>query len=327
MPTSSRYSLFESIVPFTSEFLDVGDSHCIYLEQSGNPEGVPVLFLHGGPGAGTSGIHRRFFNPDFYRIIIFDQRGAGRSTPHAETHNNTTQHLLDDIEIIRTHLGVERWLVFGGSWGSTLALLYGQRMPERCLGLILRGIFLGSDAEVDWFLQGIAAKVPKGWAWLADHAPESARDHLQDAFYPLLMNDDPAIHMPIARAWAKFETACSAYPPGNPSTISISDQTALSLARLEAHYFHHHLFLRKDELLDGVKRLKGMPVTIVQGREDIICPPETARTLAQALNTARYYEIPDAGHSALDPAITSALIEATEDFRNQWAASFNPKPV
>jgi proline iminopeptidase len=312
-----RTELYPALEPYDSGMLAVDSRHTLYWEQSGNPRGVPVLFLHGGPGAGASPTHRRFFDPLFYRIVIFDQRGAGRSTPLGETIDNTTSHLVADIEAVRERLGVSRWLVFGGSWGSTLALAYGVTHPERCLGFVLRGIFLCREPEVDWFLYGIRTVFPEVWREFQQFLPQAERGDLLAAYYRRLTDADPAVHMPAARAWSRYEGACSTLLPNIESANFSDDRVALGLARMEAHYFVHRIFMPEGEILARIGKLKRHPTTIVQGRYDMVCPIMTADLLARAWPEARYVVVPDAGHSALEPGIRSALIGACERFKDE----------
>jgi proline iminopeptidase len=232
----TRQDLFPPIEPYATGLLRVEAPHVLYWEQSGNPHGTPVAFLHGGPGAGATPTHRRFFDPQHYRIIIFDQRGAGRSTPLGSLADNTTAHLVVDMEALRRHLGIERWVLFGGSWGSTLALAYAEAHPERCLGLVLRGVFLCRRAEVDWFLYGIRTVFPEAWRAFSGFLPESERTDLLEAYHRRLTNPDPAVHMPAARAWSTYEGACSTLLP-SPDTVAAfgEDRMALGRARIEAH--------------------------------------------------------------------------------------------
>jgi proline iminopeptidase len=296
--------------------LAVDGRHTLYWEQSGNPDGVPVVFLHGGPGAGSAPVHRRFFDPSFYRIIIFDQRGAGRSLPLGEVVDNTTAHLIDDLETLRRHLAVHQWLVFGGSWGSTLALAYGQKHPDRCLGFILRGIFLGRDQEVQWFLQGMKTVFPEAWRDFAGHLPPAERGDILDGFYRRLVDPDPARHLPAARAWSRYEAACSTlYPAAKGPLEAEAGGFALALSRIEAHYFVNDVFLPEGWPWTELGRIRHLPCTVVQGRYDIVCPPVTADELRQAWPEANYVIVPDAGHSALEPGIRAALVNATESFR------------
>ncbi|HEY9099354.1 MAG TPA: prolyl aminopeptidase [Thiobacillus sp.] len=309
------HTLFPALIPYASGMLETAGVHQIYWETSGNPDGIPVLFIHGGPGSGTSPSQRRFFDPSRYRIILFDQRGSGRSTPHGELTDNTTPHLIADMETLRSTLNVDSWLVFGGSWGSTLALAYAETHPERCSGLILRGIFLCRKSEIDWFLDGIRTFFPEAQRKLAEHIPASERHDLLTAYHRRLVDPDPAIHQPAAFQWSTFEASCSTLLP-NPDLVSAfgSEKTALSLSRIEAHYFVHDIFLPNNSLLDNLDRIRGIPATIVQGRYDAVCPIVSADELARAWPEARYVIVPDAGHSAFEPGMTHELIAATQAF-------------
>jgi proline iminopeptidase len=309
-----RTDLFPEIEPYASGRLPLGGSHVMYWEQAGNPRGTPVLFLHGGPGAGAAAAHRRFFDPRYYRIIIFDQRGCGRSLPHGELAGNTTPNLVADIEALRRHLNVRRWILFGGSWGSTLALAYGVRWPEHCAGFVLRGIFLGTQKEVSWFLYGMGTFFPEAWRNFSEALPDSERSDLLANYYSRLTHPDPAIHMPVAAAWSRYETVCSNLipRPEEPSAVFTADAAALALARIEAHYFVHDVFLEDGELLKKARRLRHIPSIIVQGRYDMVCPIVTADALAHSWPEAKYVIVPDAGHSAMEPGIRAALVRATE---------------
>jgi proline iminopeptidase len=311
-----RGDLFPEIGPLETGYLPLSGGHIMYWEQAGNPQGAPVLFLHGGPGAGAGSVHRRFFDPGFWRIVIFDQRGAGRSRPLGELADNTTHHLVDDIEALRWHLGIDRWLLFGGSWGSTLALAYAQSHPERVRGCVLRGVFLGRREEVQWFLYGLGAYFPDAYAAFVGHLPQAERDDVLAAYLRRLTNPDPGVHVPAARAWSVYEGTCSTLLP-SPETVATfaQDRTALGLARIEAHYFANDLFLPPGGLLVGMDRLAGIRAEIVQGRYDMICPPRTAFELAAAWPSARLTVVPDAGHSALEPGVRRALVAAVERFR------------
>jgi proline iminopeptidase len=313
-----RGDLFPEIGPFETGYLPLSAGHVMYWEQVGNPRGQPVLFLHGGPGAGAGAVHRRFFDPGFWRITIFDQRGAGRSRPLGSLVANTTPHLVEDIETLRRHLGIERWLLFGGSWGSTLALAYAQAHPDRVVGLVLRGVFLGRKQEVEWFLHGLSTIFPDAHAAFAGHLPENERADLLGSYLRRLVDPDPAIHMAAARAWSVYEGSCSTLLP-SPDTVAsfAQDRSALGLARIEAHYFAHGLFLGAGGLLAGMGRIGQLPAEIVQGRYDMICPARTAFELAASWPAARLTVIPDAGHSALEPGIRRALVAAVERFRGR----------
>ncbi|MDE2328001.1 MAG: prolyl aminopeptidase [Rhodospirillales bacterium] len=312
-----RGDLFPEVGPYQTGSLPVGDGHVIYWEQVGNPRGRPVLFLHGGPGAGAGAVHRRFFDPAFWRVVIFDQRGAGRSTPLGSLARNTTPALIEDIEALREHLGIRQFLLFGGSWGSTLALAYAQAHPERVMGMVLRGIFLGRPSEVEWFLEGIARFFPDAHAALVNFLPEAERGDLLGSYFRRLCDPDPAIHLPAAQAWSVYEGSCSTLLPSYETVSAFAqDRTSLGLARIEAYYFLNNLFLPPDGLLAGMGRLAGVPGEIVQGRYDMICPPNSAFDLADAWPAARLTVVPDAGHSALEPGIRAALLAGLERIRN-----------
>jgi proline iminopeptidase len=308
-------TLYPPITPYASGMLETTGIHRIYWEISGNPDGIPVLFVHGGPGSGTSPNQRRFFDPARYRIVLFDQRGSGRSTPHGELTDNTTPHLIADMEALRRELGIERWLVFGGSWGSTLTLAYAETHPDRCAGLVLRGIFLCRASEIDWFLYGIRAFFPEAQRQLAEFIPPEERHDLLDAYHRRLVNPDPAVHQPAAYQWATFEACCSTLLPSSELVAAFgSEQTALSLSRIEAHYFVNHIFLPDNCLLDNVGRIRSIPAVIVQGRYDAVCPIVSADELARAWPEARYVIVADAGHSAFEPGIARELVAACDRF-------------
>ncbi|HGG60811.1 MAG TPA: prolyl aminopeptidase [Gammaproteobacteria bacterium] len=312
------YSLSQ---PYRSLRLDVGDGHRLYLEESGAPAGLPVVFLHGGPGAGCSPFHRRFFNPEKYRVILFDQRGAGKSRPHASLQANTTAHLIADLEKIRGALDIERWVVFGGSWGSTLGLAYAQDFPERVLGLILRGVFLCRDEDIHWFYQNGASRLfPDFWRDFIEPIPENERGDLVRAYHRRLTGDDEVTRMRAAEAWALWEA--------RTATLKVDDQAgshfsnpylALSLARIECHYFINHGFLEPGQLLNNARRLKDIPGVIVHGRYDSICPVDQAWMLHQAWPEATLNIIPDAGHAITEPGIAAALIAATDHMAEKLA--------
>jgi proline iminopeptidase len=310
---TTRRDLFPPIEPYRTGALRLDARHTMYWEQSGNPRGTPVLFLHGGPGAGATPVHRRFFDPDYWRIIIFDQRGAGRSTPLGEIEHNSPDHLVADIERLRHDLGIERWLVFGGSWGSTLALDYAETHPRHCIGLVLRGIFLCRAAEIEWFLYGARRIFPEAWRAFSSFLPEWERDDLLGAYYRRLIDPDPAIHLPAARSWGRYEGACSTLLP-NPETVAAfgEERLALGLARIEAHFFRHHLFTGERDLIVRAARIRDLPGIIVQGRYDMVCPIASADELARAWPRAELVIVPDAGHSAMEPGIRAQLVLATE---------------
>jgi len=313
-------ALYPPITPYASGMLDTGSIHRIYWETSGNPEGIPMLFVHEGPGSSTSPNQRCFFDPARYRIILFDQRGSGRSTPHGELADNTTPLLIADMEAMRRELGIDHWLVFGGSWGSTLALAYAEAHPERCRGLVLRGIFLCRKSEIDWFLYGIRALFPEAQRQLAEFIPEDERGDLLSAYHRRLVDPDPAVHQPASYQWATFEASCSTLLP-NPDLVSAfgSEQTALSLSRIEAHYFVNDIFLPDNSLLAHLGRIRAIPAVIVQGRYDAVCPIVSADELARAWPEARYVIVPDAGHSAFEPGIARELVAACDRFARTGA--------
>jgi proline iminopeptidase len=321
----ARTELYPDLAPHASGWLPEKDGHEIYWEESGNPRGMPVVFLHGGPGAGASAAHRRFFDPGVFRIVIFDQRGAGRSRPLSSLINNSTPHLIADMERLRTQLDIESWALFGGSWGSTLALAYAQAHPRRCTALVLRGVFLCRDSEIDWFLYGLRAIFPEAWQQFAGFIPESERSNLLQAYRRRLDDPDPRIHLPAARRWSAYEGACSTLLP-SPSAASHfgEDRVALGLARIEAHYFANRGFLPPGGLLGGVDRIRHLPCTIVQGRYDMVCPIETADALHRTWPEAEYIVVPDAGHSAWEPGICAQLVAAMERLKPARARVSEP---
>jgi proline iminopeptidase len=312
-PSVLRGDFYPAIEPYQTSTLVLDDIHTMYFEQSGNPHGVPVLFLHGGPGAGASAGHRQFFDPAFYRIIVFDQRGAGRSTPLGETRNNTTPLLIADIEALRSRLEIPRWIVFGGSWGATLALAYAEYHPQAVMGLVLRGIFLCRQSEIEWFLYGLKHVFPEAWHAFAGHLPVHQRGDILRAYHALIHDPDPAIHGPAARAWSIYEGSCSSLLP-NPSIVANfgTARVAIGLARMESHYFMHDIFLPENFLLANVDRIRHIPTTIVQGRYDMVCPIVSADDLARAFPEAEYHIINDAGHSAFETGTRTKLIETME---------------
>ena len=315
--TSPLMDLFPAITPYSTGFLSVDSGHELYWEQSGNPDGVPILLLHGGPGAGATPMHRRFFDPDHYRIIIMDQRGAGRSTPLGGIENNTTAHLVSDIEALREHLNINRWHLFGGSWGSTLALSYAAQYAQNCISLILRGIFLCEQEEVDWFLYGMRTIFPEAWDQFAGLLEPEQQDDLLIHYHARLTGSDEKVAIEAAIRWALYEGACSSLLP-NYETITTDEQKqhALALARIEAHYFKNEIIGAENSLLAKVDSFRHVPATIIQGRYDVICPMMTANKLHQHWPEADFIVVPDAGHSALDPALRSRLINATENAKS-----------
>jgi len=308
--------LFPEIQPNRSGYLPVDGGHSLYWEECGNSNGLPVLFLHGGPGAGLSPSHRRFFDPAFYRIVLFDQRGAGKSTPLGEYRHNTTQLLIQDIESIRTMLNIDQWLVFGGSWGSTLALAYGEAHQSACLGFILRGIFLCTKSEVDWFINGMKFFFPEVYAEFAAAVPSDERHDLLQAYAMRLFSEDPALYLPAAQSWSRYEGSCLYLKP-QPSAVEEfeKEDVSLGLGRLEAHYMLHGGFMEEDQLINQLDKIRHLPAVIVQGRYDVICPPQTAYRLHQAWPESVLHVIPDAGHAALETGTAAALVAATEQFK------------
>lgn len=305
--------LYPAIKPYVNHSLKVDKLHTLHVEECGNPDGVPVVFLHGGPGAGCSPVHRQFFDPEHYRIVLFDQRGCGRSTPHAALEQNTTQHLVEDMELIRQQLGIEKWVVFGGSWGSTLALVYAQAFPQRVLGMILRGIFLCRDQDVQWFYQQGASHVfPEYWREFIRVIPRAERDDLLGAYYQRLTGEDEFTRMAAAKAWSSWEARCSTLVHNQELVDHFSaPYEALALARIEAHYFMNQSFLSENQILRDAEKLAGIPASIIHGRYDMVCPVTQAWELRQVWPQADLQVIPNAGHSAFEAGIVDALIKAT----------------
>ncbi len=316
-------ALYPDLEPNRTGMLPVSDLHTIYWEESGNPEGVPVVFVHGGPGAGTDPVHRCFFDPKRYRIVLFDQRGAGRSTPHAELRENTTWDLVADMERLREMLGISRWVVFGGSWGSTLALAYAETHPERTLGLILRGIFLLRDKEIRWFYQGgCDALFPDAWEdYLAPIPPEERGDMVR-AYHARLTSPDAEVRLAAARAWSIWEARTSKLLVSEDMISKYgADEFALAFARIECHYFLHRGFFRRDDqLLADVGRIRHVPAVIVQGRYDVVCPMMSAWDLHRAWPEADVRIVPDAGHSAFEDGIARELVKAADAFADRFGA-------
>lgn len=304
-------------------WLPVSDLHQIYVEESGNPLGIPVVLVHGGPGAGISPEHRRFFDPERYRIILFDQRGSGQSVPHAELADNSTQALLADMEQIRVHLGIERWLVFGGSWGSTLALCYAIEYSGRVLGLVLRGLFLGRQQDLDWLYQpegGAAELFPDYYQDFLAPLEGDASD-LLNRYYRLLTSPNELARLNAARAWAIWEGRISTLLPRHDAENHYGEaHSALALARLECHYFLNHCFFEENHIIRQVNKLRGLPAILVHGRYDVICKPAAATTLAASWPGLRLQIVPGAGHSAFEPGIMDALIKATDQMARELAA-------
>ncbi len=313
--------LFPAIDPFDQRMMDTGDGHRVYVEQCGNPGGIPVIVLHGGPGGGCSPAMRRYFDPADYRIVLFDQRGCGRSRPHASVEANTTWHLVADIERIREALGVARWVVFGGSWGATLALIYAQRHPERVAYLILRGVFLMTRAELDWFYGGGAGQFfPDQWERFVAPIPADERADLIEAYHRRLFSGDLPLETRLARTWAHWENALASIEHEGAGGESPADY-ARAFARLENHYFRHGGFLERDgQILQDIAQIAEIPATIVQGRYDMICPPVSAWRLAERWRRADLRLIPQAGHALSEPGISAELVRTTNAVARRAAA-------
>jgi proline iminopeptidase len=309
---------FPELLPYQTHFFKVSPLHTLYIEECGNPNGRPILFLHGGPGGGINSDHRRFFDPAHYRIILFDQRGSGKSTPAAELKENTTWDLVSDIEKIRNHLNVKDWIVFGGSWGSTLALAYAITHSETVKGLILRGIFLCRPSEIKWFYQEGASQIfPDAWETYYNYIPANERNDFVKAYYKRLTSDNEAIRLQAARIWSQWEAATSRLYV-DPKSIEEFDEPnlALKFARIECHYFINNSFFETDNfLIENIARIRSIPATIVQGRYDVVCPMKSAWELHKAWPESKLHIIADAGHAAGEPGIRSGLISATNEFR------------
>ena len=313
--------LYPEIKPNRQWRLAVEPPHELYIEECGNPDGIPVLFLHGGPGAGCVPYHRRFYDPEIYRIILFDQRGAGQSTPHAELEANTTQALIADIEAIREDCGIEQWLVFGGSWGSTLALLYAQAYPQRVSGLIIRGIFLCRPQDIDWFYQQGASRLfPEYWEQYLEQVPEAERGDMVSAYYRLLTSDDELTRLKAARAWSLWEGHTISLLPCKETEQSFAAaKFALAMARIECHYFINNSFLEDNQILNNIDKIAHIPAIIVHGRYDVVCPVDQAFDLHAVWPQAELQVIPNAGHAASEPGIIDALVSATRDMARRIA--------
>ena len=313
--------LYPAIRPYATHTLEVSGGHTLYVEECGIPEGIPVLFVHGGPGAGCSERDRRFFDPEKYRIILFDQRGAGRSKPHAGLIANTTADLIADMEMIRETLKVEKWLLFGGSWGSTLSLLYAQVHTARVLGLVLRGIFLCRKRDVDWFYQSGASRLfPDYWQDFRALIPEQEQGDMLRAYHRLLVGDNELTRMGAAKAWSLWEARCATL---DPSAYVISHfgspHIALAMARIEAHFFVHDAFIEEDQICREAHKLTGLPITIVHGRYDVICPVDQAYALHRALPGSELDIIRDAGHASSEGGTMDVLIRTTDAMADQFA--------
>ncbi|MBB3102879.1 prolyl aminopeptidase [Azomonas macrocytogenes] len=312
-------TLYPEIKPYARHELPVGDGHVLYVDESGSRDGLPVVFIHGGPGAGCDASSRRFFDPALYRIVTFDQRGCGRSTPHASLENNTTRHLIEDMQCIREHLGIDKWVLFGGSWGSTLALAYAQAHPERVQALILRGIFLCRPEEFHWFYQEGASRLfPDYWHDYLAPIPQEERSNLMRAYYSRLTGSDQIAQMHAAKAWSCWEGRTATLRPNSQVVERLSEpMRALSIARIECHYFVNSAFLEPNQLLRDMAKIAHLPGIIVHGRYDVICPLENAWALHQAWPNSELQIIRDAGHSVAEPGITDALVRATGEIASR----------
>jgi proline iminopeptidase len=309
--------------PYATHRLPVGGGHELYVEECGNPKGMPAVFVHGGPGGGCNADSRRFFDPRRYRIVLFDQRGCGRSRPHASLEHNTSQDLVADMELIRVRLGIDRWLVFGGSWGSTLGLLYAETHPQQVLALVLRGIFLATKSELDWFYRGgISHIFPDHFADFVAPIPAGERGDLVRAYHKRLTDKDPDVQRRAAESWSMFEARCSTLLPSESLVNYFTEpDVAIAVSRIECHYFINDCFLAHDQLLRDVERVRGIPAAIIQGRYDVVCPPSAAWRLKQAWPEVDLRFISDAGHSASEPSTRSALVEATDRFARRFEST------
>lgn len=311
----STLSLFPECKPFHDELFSVSTLHSIYIEQCGNPSGIPVIFLHGGPGSGCNPAQRRFFDPAHYHIILFDQRGCGRSLPAGETQGNTTQALIQDIEAIRKHLNIQQWHVFGGSWGSTLALAYATQHPDPVISLTLRGIFLSRPHEIKWFLGQVAIFFPEAWQTLLEVVPEDHQENILDYYAGQVFHADTSISIPAAIRWNAFESSIMSLQPKTDSS-PVNGEIELARARVQIHYIQHLCFVEGDQLLNlASQKLGHIPTTIVQGRYDMVCPPHTAWELSRAMPHAKVVMVADAGHSAMESGTCQALLAATEQYK------------
>ncbi len=308
-------SLFPEIDAYSSGFFKTLDAHDVFFEECGNPNGQPVVFLHGGPGSGSHPVHRRFFDPVHYRIILIDQRGCGRSLPLGSIENNTTADLVEDLNQIRQHLNIDRWLVFGGSWGSTLALSYALTYPNDVTGLILRGIFLSSEKELQWFLGESALFFPEPWQSLIERLPARDQSKVLNAYQQLIFCEDTNISVPAATAWNNYESNIMSLLPSTSSGKPVPDDIQLARARVQIHYIVNACFVAQYDFLNNMHKLSHIPTSIVQGRYDMVCPPLTAWQLKQAMPHAEFHMIPDAGHSGMETGTLSALVTATEKFK------------
>ena len=311
--------LFPELKPYARYQIKVSDIHELYVDEAGNPDGIPVLFVHGGPGGACDASSRRFYDPAEFRIITFDQRGCGRSTPHGELRENTTAHLIDDMEAIRTRLKVDKWVLFGGSWGSTLSLLYAIQFPERVLAMVLRGIFLCRKKDFDWLYKEGANRVfPDAWEDFSQHIPAEERQDLLSAYMKRLTGDDELVRMAAAKAWSAWEGSCSKLRP-SPETLAkfTKPHNALALARIEAHYFMSQGFVEENHILKNVSSISSIPGRIIHGRYDIVCPLDNAHSLHKLWGNSELHIVRDAGHSASEPGSIDALLRAVQDIASE----------
>ncbi|WP_132995516.1 prolyl aminopeptidase [Sporanaerobacter acetigenes] len=317
----NRFNLFPKIEPYEKGYLKVSDLHTIYYEEVGNPKGKPILFLHGGPGAGLDPMNRCYFDPDFYRIILFDQRGCGKSEPHAELKENTTWDLVEDIEKLREHCNIDKWVVFGGSWGATLSLIYAICHPENVLGLILRGIWLSRKSEVYWLYQeGASRFYPEVWEEYLKPIPKEKRGDIVKAYYEIFNNGSEEEQIKAARSWSIWEGSISKLIPSEDLINSFGDPfNAISIAKIECHYFVNNMFAKSDNyILENIDQILHIPTVIVNGRYDLVCPIYTAWELHKALPKSKFIVVKDAGHSATEVGIISELVQATEEYKKLY---------
>ena len=318
MPSNSLYTLYPEISPYHATWIDRPHGHKVYVEISGNPHGKPIIFLHGGPGGGTNPKQRQFFDPKHYQIILFDQRGCGQSKPLGEVNGNSTADLISDMEAMREHLHIKHWIIFGGSWGSALALAYANQYPQTIKALILRGIFLSRETELDWFLDEVKAFFSEAHRTLLHYLPEDKRDDLIKNYSELVFSNDLKISGPASIAWNQFEGGLLKLLPQVEENKTLTDddiQNEIARARVQLHYIKDKCFIDGKKILEEVKKLKDVPTTIIQGRYDMVCPPITAYELHQHMPHADFIMVPDAGHSASEPSMTHELIKATNNYR------------
>jgi proline iminopeptidase len=305
--------LYPEIDIFAKGMRETGDDHFVYYEQAGRPDGIPVIFLHGGPGSGCNPNHRRYFNPDIYRIVIFDQRGCNRSAPQGSINNNTTQHLLQDIEAIRKLLKIEKWLVFGGSWGATLGLLYAETYPERVAGMILRGVFLARQSDLDWFAkEGVNRVLPEHWEQFVRDIPQEERQDLIAAYHKRLADRNEVVREKFARLWSDWATRVVTWNLTEQKNEAEDIRTTKNQVSIETHYAFHRYFIKENQILDNISKIPEVPVIIVHGRKDLTCTPESSWLLHKALAQSELLILPDAGHLAGEPAMVDALVSATD---------------